>query len=155
MTPLFSGDVFCACGNSTCVADSTITDAVTMKIMSRTRKISVSGVMLISQNIPPPPEGALMAISLLSLNSRVDQACRTDMDRGVDSLHLLREIVVENDRDNRDRQAQRGRDERLRDTRRDHGKPAGTHHRHRLKRRENTDDGSEESDKRRRCPRGR
>src|SRR5271156_3732076 len=116
MTPLFSGDVFCACGNSTCVADSTITDAVTMKMMSRTRKISVNGVMLISQNIPPPPEGALIAIRVLALDSSVDQPRSADMNRGVNSFHFLREIVVENDRDNRHAQAQRGRDERLRDS---------------------------------------
>src|SRR5580692_11643084 len=107
MTPLFSGDVFCACGNSTCVADSTITDAVTMKIISSTRKISVSGVMLISQNIPPGPPDLLMATDASPGDRRIDQARRADMNRRVDPLNLLRKVVVENDRDNRDDQAQR------------------------------------------------
>ena len=52
---LFSGEVNSAVGRSIRVADSMATEAVTMKIISRTRKISVSGVMLISQNIPPWP----------------------------------------------------------------------------------------------------
>src|ERR1700734_1202218 len=150
MTPLFSGDVFCACGNSTWVADSTITDAVTMKMMSRTGKISVNAVMLISQNIPPPPEGALIAIRVLSLNRSVDQPRRADMDSGVDPLHFLREIVVENDRDNRDPEPQRGRDERFRDPRGDYRKAAGPHHRHRLECRQDTHHRPEQPDKRRR-----
>src|ERR1700687_2501939 len=107
MTPLFSGDVFCACGSSTWVADSIITDAVTMKMINSTRKISVSGVMLISQNIVPPPEGALMAIGFLPLHGGVDQAGCADMDRGVNPLHFLREIIVENHRDNRDGESER------------------------------------------------
>src|SRR5271156_5525054 len=43
-----------ALGKSTCAADSIVTAVVTMKIISRTRKISVSGVMLMSANTPPP-----------------------------------------------------------------------------------------------------
>src|SRR5271168_3827867 len=112
MTPLFSGLVFCASGRSTCVTDSTATDAVTIKMISRTRKISVSGVMLISQNIPPPPppEGVLMAIRDPALQRGVDQACGTDMDSGIDAINLLGKVVIEDDRDNRDRQPERGRD---------------------------------------------
>src|SRR5437660_8191062 len=47
---------------------SAITDEVTMKMMSSTRKMSVSGVMLISANRPSPPSSSgpfiAMALSL-------------------------------------------------------------------------------------------
>src|SRR5260370_41009521 len=104
MTPLFSGEVFSAVGKSICVADSTATDAVTIKMISRTRKISVSGVMLISQNIPPWPRGALMANDGSPGDGRVDQAGRADMDSRIDAFDFLGKIVIENDRDNRDDQ---------------------------------------------------
>src|SRR5579863_2704275 len=42
-------------GRSTCAADSIVTAVVTMKMISRTRKISVNGVMLMSENTAPPP----------------------------------------------------------------------------------------------------
>src|SRR5260370_24645908 len=59
MVPLgFSGGLVAsaggALGKSTCAADSMVTAVVTMKMISRTRKISVSGVMLISAKTPPP-----------------------------------------------------------------------------------------------------
>src|ERR1700735_688578 len=41
-------------GKSTWAADSIVTAVVTMKMISRTRKISVSGVILMSANTPPP-----------------------------------------------------------------------------------------------------
>src|SRR5271166_1965549 len=43
-----------ALGKSTWAADSIVTAVVTMKMISRTRKISVNGVMLMSANTPPP-----------------------------------------------------------------------------------------------------
>ena len=54
MTPLFSGAVLVAFGRSTWAADSMVTEVVTMKMISRTRKISVSGVILMSAKTPPP-----------------------------------------------------------------------------------------------------
>ena len=60
-----------------------------------------------------------MAIGFLSLHRSVNQPRRADMNRGVDAFHLLRKIIVENDRDNRDRQSESSRDKRLRDTRGD------------------------------------
>src|SRR5580700_7276549 len=49
------GAVASALGKSTWAADSIVTAVVTMKMISRTRKISVSGVMLMSENTAPPP----------------------------------------------------------------------------------------------------
>src|SRR5216684_3948524 len=98
-TPLFSGVVSPASGRLTRAADSTATEVVTMKIIRRTRKMSVSGVMFISQNIAPPPVGDLIAIGLLPRDGGVDQTGGADMDRGVDAFDALREIIVENDGD--------------------------------------------------------
>src|SRR5271166_3655347 len=56
-----------ALGRSTCAADSIVTAVVTMKMISRTRKMSVSGVMLMSAKTPPsPPLGPLTAIESAS-----------------------------------------------------------------------------------------
>src|SRR5260370_16682286 len=115
-TLLFSGVVSPASGRLTRAADSTATDVVTMKIIRSTRKMSVSGVMLISQNIAPPPVGELIAIGLLPRDGGVDQTGGADMDRGVDTLDALREIIVENNSDNPDRQAEPGRNQPLRDS---------------------------------------
>src|SRR5579885_41872 len=109
MTPLFSGLVLVAFGRSTCAADSMVTEVVTIKMISSTRKISVSGVMLMSAKTPPPPPpGPLMAMRLPPLERRVDQAIRVDMKDGVDVLNLDREIVVEDNRDDRDGESERG-----------------------------------------------
>src|SRR4029077_14680076 len=105
-TPLFSGVVSPASGRLTRAADSTATDVVTMKMMRRTRKMSVSGVMLISQNIPPPPVGELIAIGLFPLDCGIDQTGGAYMDRGVDPFDALGEIVVENDGYDRDGEAE-------------------------------------------------
>src|SRR6185437_3212940 len=118
MTPLFSGAVFSASGRSTWEAASMVTEVVTMKMMSRTRKISVSGVMFICQNISPLFLGPLTANGLSPLQRRVDVV---DLDR---------EVIVENDREDRDRQSQRGRNQRRRDAGRHQREAAGAHHRH-------------------------
>src|SRR5579863_6819673 len=111
MTPLFSGLVLEADGRSTWVADSTATDAVTMKIISRTRKMSVSGVMFISQNIPPSPLGVLTAIGFPPGERGVDQAGSADMNGGVDALDALREIIVEDHCDDGDDESEGGGDQ--------------------------------------------
>src|SRR5216684_2681058 len=126
-----------------------------MKIISRTRKISVSGVILISQNIPPWPPDVLMATDGSPGDRRVDQARGADMDRRVDPLDLLRKVVVENHRDNRDDQAQRRRNQRFGNARRDDREAASAHHRHRLERHENSHDRAEQPDERCRCTRRR
>src|SRR5512146_2810558 len=155
MTPLFSGAVFCASGRSTWEAASMVTEVVTMKMMSRTRKMSVSGVMFICQNISPELLGPLTANGLSPLQRGVDETGGVDVDGGVDIVDLHREVVVENDRDDRDRQSQCGRNQRLRNARRHHRETAGAHHRHRLERGQNADHGAEQPDERsrgaRRC----
>src|SRR5271156_6327658 len=73
-----------ALGKSTCAADSIVTAVVTMKMISRTRKISVNGVMLMSAN-PPPPLFLLIAMgkylcgrSTSSTTGGVGELCTRD-----------------------------------------------------------------------------
>src|ERR1700688_898454 len=134
MTPLFSGEVFSASGRSTWEAASMVTEVVTMKIISSTRKMSVSGVMFICQNISPPLPGPLTANGLSPLQRGVDQASGIDMDGGGDDVGREREVGRETDRDDRDCQSQRSRNQRLRDARGHDRKTAGAHHGHRLER---------------------
>src|SRR5260221_12781590 len=95
MTPLFSGAVFSAIGRSTWEAASIVTEVVTMKMMSRTRKMSVSGVMLICQNISPLLFGPLTANGLSPLQCGVDQAVGAAVGGGGVVFALGREVVVE------------------------------------------------------------
>src|SRR5271169_2581855 len=121
MTPLFSGAVLVALGRSTCAADSIVTEVVTMKMISRTRKMSVSGVMLMLSKTPPPPDtcGPLIATRLSPLQCRVDQSIVVDVLHGVDVLNFDREVVVEDNRDDRDGESQRGGNQRRGNTGRD------------------------------------
>src|SRR3984893_581007 len=116
MTPLLSGEVFSAKGKSTWAADSMVTEVVTMKMISSTRKISVSGVMLMSAKTPPPPLGPLTATALPPLQRRVDQTIAVDLQKRVNVLNLHREVVEENNRDDRDRESERRGNQRSRNT---------------------------------------
>src|SRR5229473_170069 len=89
-------------------ADSTEIEAVIIKIMRSTRKISVSGVILICQNMPPLDEdGVLSAIALPSFKRRINQMVGADMHNGVEIVDSDREVVIEDDRNDRDREPQR------------------------------------------------
>src|SRR5260370_34866229 len=112
-TPLFSGVVSPASGRLTRAADSTATDVVTMKIIRSTRKMSVSGVILISQNIAPPPVGELIAIGLLPRDGGVDQSGGAALERGVEAVETLREKMVKNNGEKPGRQESRCEKQRL------------------------------------------
>src|SRR5437899_10809430 len=103
-----------------------------MKMIRSTRKISVSGVMLISQNIPPSCLGMLTAIELPPGERGVDQACGADVNCRIDALDALREIIVEDHRDDRDDESESGGNQRFGDAGGDNGKTAGPLSRHRL-----------------------
>src|SRR5580700_9196634 len=149
------GAVASALGKSTCAADSTVTEVVTMKMISRTRKISVSGVMLMSAKTPPlPPFGPLAATALSPLQRCVDQTIAVDLQQRVDVLDLHREVVEEDNRDDRDCESERRGNQCFRNTGGDDRESAGAHNRHRLEGDQDSDHGAEQSDKRRRCSRG-
>src|ERR1700683_37803 len=148
MTPLFSGEVFSANGRSTWAADSIVTEVVTMKMINSTKKISVSGVILMSAKTPPPPVVPLTATALSPLQRGVDQAIAVDLQKRIDVLNLDREVVEENNRDDCDCESERGGDQRGRDTGGDDRESAGAHDRHRLEGNQDADHGAEQSDER-------
>src|SRR5438270_666546 len=103
MMPLgFSLGFACASalGRSTWAADSMVTEVVTMKMINKTRKMSVNGVMLMSEKtLASPPWrcfGPLTAIGLPPLQGGIDQASGIDPHHRVDVLNLDVEVVVEN-----------------------------------------------------------
>src|SRR5579863_6865950 len=98
-----------------------VTDVVTIKMISSTRKISVSGVILMSAKTPPPspPCGPLIATRLSPLEGCVDQTIIVDVLDGADVLNLDGKIVVENNCDDRDCESERRRDQCFRNTGRD------------------------------------
>ena len=63
--PRASCTVCVAFGRFTLAADSTITEVVIMKMISSTRKMSVSGVMLISAMSDSPDSSALNLLSAM------------------------------------------------------------------------------------------
>ena len=65
VSPRASCTVCEAFGRFTLAADSTIADVVIMKMISSTRKMSVSGVMLISAMIPSDDSSALNLLSAM------------------------------------------------------------------------------------------
>src|SRR5271166_3937080 len=79
-----------ALGKSTWAADSIVTAVVTMKMISSTRKISVSGVILMSANTPPP---LLLVIFPLAMRKYLyGQRSTTTTTAGVGHLRFRRPL---------------------------------------------------------------
>src|SRR6185295_10330156 len=108
-------DVVSTSGKLILAPDSTIAALVTMKMISSTRKISVSGVMLISETIGERARLLRLpsATGLPPEVNGVEDAIRRDRQGGLDALDARLEVVVEDDRENGDAEAERGGDQRL------------------------------------------
>src|SRR5215470_9187604 len=135
-------------------AVSTMTLDDTMKMMSRTRKMSVKGVMLISAKMPPPSvssSGSLPSaiLRLLGGSQRLEELLDEHLALDRDPRQALVEVVVDDDRLDGDGDAGRGGDERLRDALRHDGEPAAAVLRDRSERGHDADDGAVEADERR------
>src|SRR5437867_11644310 len=89
--------------------DSTMAALVTMKMISRTRKMSVSGVMLISERIGERARFFRLpsAIRLSPQVNGVEHAVGGDGQRRFDALDAGLEVVVEDDRQNGDAEPER------------------------------------------------
>src|SRR5258706_11312693 len=109
MTPWVSSWSSGVSGRFTSAAGFTMAEVVIMKMMRSTRNTSVSGVMLISAMMWPrrwalpnaigdPPSGF----------ERLDHAGAADLERGVEALHSRLKVVVEDDREDADGEAERG-----------------------------------------------
>src|SRR6185436_5223134 len=115
-TPLVCSSFSDASGSCTS-SGFIMAEVVIMKMISRTRNTSVSGVMLMSammrRRLPPVP---LLPIAIATLGAeRLEQAGAADAQRGVDLIDPRLEEVVEHDRRDADREAEGRRDERFRD----------------------------------------
>src|SRR5262249_31941820 len=150
MTPFVSCSLSAAFGRSTSAAGFTIAEVVIMKMMSSTRNTSVSGVTLISATMWPRVCALPNAIGPPCHRDGLEQSCAPDPEGGVDALHAVLEVVVEDERDDADREPERGRDERLGDPARNDAEAAGPRDRHAVERADDADHRPEEADERRR-----
>src|SRR5215470_20108886 len=92
-------EVLSTSGKLILAPDSTIAALVTMKMISSTRKMSVSGVMLISETMGERARLFRLpsAIGSPSEMDRVDDAIAGDGQRRLDALDACLEVVVEDD----------------------------------------------------------
>src|SRR6185369_9944216 len=125
-------------------------EVVIMKMISRTRKMSFSGVMLISATMWPRVWDLNSAIGSPRGRDRLDQPAAPDAQRGVDLLHPVLEVVVEDERHDADGDAERRRDQRLGDAAGDDAEAAGPREPHGVERAHDAAPGAEEPDERRR-----
>src|SRR5579871_1340240 len=149
MTPRVCSSFDSAFGRFTSAAGFTIAEAVIMKMMSSTRKTSVSGVTLISAT-RWPRRWALSAMGLPCRHERLDHAPAADPQPGVDALHARLEVVVERDRHDADREAERRGDQGLGDAPGDHAEAAGAGDRHAVEGAHDAEHRAEQADERRR-----
>src|SRR3989441_1460309 len=92
-------EVLSTSGRLILAPDSTMAALVTMKMISRTRKISVSGVMLISERIGERARFLRLpsAIRLSPQMDGVEDTVRGNGERRFDAFDARLEVVVEND----------------------------------------------------------
>src|SRR4051794_1429922 len=133
-----------------------MTELVTMKMIRSTRKISVSGVMLISAMMAPSENSSapvLMATrAALHARKHFDDLLALDLDQENQAVPAGLKRVIGHDRDHRDDDAGRGGDQRFGDPGRDHCKTARARARHLLEGSQNPDDRTEETDERSSAP---
>src|SRR2546426_5556783 len=152
-----SSSCFVAClayGRLICTPSCSI-GVTTMKMMSNTRQMSTNGVTLMSELRPPLPPACIASDSRgLTLQEEIDQLRRGVGHLDPEEVDLSREIVEHPDRRDGDAQADRGRDQRLGDTRRDRADPARAGGGHAGEGVDDPDDGAEQPDERGRRPDG-
>src|SRR5262245_54840738 len=115
-----------------------------MKMISSTRKMSVSGVMLISAISPSEDSSELNLLSAMYASEirRLENLAEADAEHRVEVGDPHLHVVEQDDRHDCDDQAERGGDQRFGDAGGDDGKPAGAHDRHLVKGFDDADDGS-------------
>src|SRR5262245_58254757 len=114
-----------------------------MKMINRTRKMSVRGVILISAIISEPFSLPLKGVIAIIAASRVDvleNLCNLNAEKTVESRDSCLKIIVEDNRDDGHRQPQSGSDQGFRNAGGDDGKSSRAGHRHTLESFDNADD---------------
>src|SRR5438132_1334578 len=129
-TPFGWSSLSAALGRSTSAAGLTMAEVVIMKMMSRTRNTSVSGVTLISATMRPRVCPLNSAMAPPRRRDRLDQPRAPDAERPVNALHAVLEVVVEDERDDADGEPEGSGDERLGDAARHHAEAARADDRH-------------------------
>src|SRR4051812_37505680 len=118
----------------------------TMKMMRRTRTMSINGTTLIcAPPLSPVPAISDLAVLLEIIEKLQHGVVHVDRER----LDAVREVVEEPHGGDGHEQTERGGDERLGDTAGDRGHAARLVGRHRLEGVDDAEDGSEETDERR------
>src|SRR5262249_393880 len=128
--------------------DSTMAALVTMKMISRTRKISVSGVMLISATIGERARFLRLpsAMGLSPQMNGVEDRVGGDGQRRFDAFDARLEVVVENDCQDGDAETEGGGDQGFGDAGRHHREAAAAHDGHVVERFDDTHDRAEQAD---------
>src|SRR5438874_1971096 len=130
--------------------------ATTMKMISSTSTTSTSGVMLMAACILIGSPSRMRHLRLFHLPElrRFEQTIyelgRSPVHLNVGIFYLAREVVECDDGGDRDEDTQSGRDQGLSNTARDHAHPAGPRGRDAPESVDDSDDGSEQPDERRR-----
>src|SRR4029077_6748228 len=150
MMPLVSVSSSAALGRSTSAAGFTIAEVVIMKMMSSTRKTSVSGVTLISATMWPRVCALNSAIGPPRRCHPLEEPRAPDAQRAVDPFDAVLQVVVEDERHDPDGEAERGGDQRLRDAPRHHPEASRPDQRHAVEGAHDPDHRPEETDERRR-----
>src|SRR5262249_54870184 len=144
--PLVSVSSSAALGRSTSAAGFTIAEVVIMKMMSSTRKTSVSGVTLISATMWPRVCALNSAIGPPRRRHRLEKPRTADAQRAVDPFDAVLEVVVEDERHDADGEPERGGDQSLGDAARHHPETPRPDQRHAVEGAHDPDDRPEETD---------
>src|SRR5262245_60459530 len=150
ITPRVSWSSGAALGRSTSAAGFTMAEVVIMKMMSNTRKTSVSGVTLISATMWPRVCALPNAMCPPTGGHRFQHPCAADAQGGVDALHPVLQVVVEDERHDADGETEGGRDQGLGDAAGHHAEAAGAGERHAVEGADDAEHRAEQPDERRR-----
>src|SRR5262245_66023549 len=103
-----------------------------MKMIKRTKKISVKREILVSAIISEPfslPLSGVIAIRITSRAHVLENLCNLNAEKTVEGRDPRLKIIVKYDRDDSHRQSQSGSHQGFRNTGGDHGKSSGARHR--------------------------
>src|SRR5262249_51337419 len=106
-----------------------------MKMIKRTKKMSVKGVILISAIISEPfslPLSGVIAIRITSRANVLENLCNLNGEKPVESRDPLLKIIVKYDRDDGHRQPQSGSHQGFKNPGGNPRKSSGAGHRHTL-----------------------
>src|SRR5262249_5059226 len=135
-----------ALGKLTLPPDSIIAELVIMKMIKRTKKMSVKGVILISAMISEPfslPLSGVIAIRITSRAHVLENLCNLNAEKTVEGRDPRLKIIVKYDCDDGHCKSKSGSHKGFRNAGGNHRKSSGARYRHTLESFDNTDDGAQ------------